>query len=201
MLENNKYPFELPALPYEYNALEPYINKETFHFHHDKHFNAYINNLNAAIEQAPECKEKTLKELLSNLDAVPENVRGAIKNNGGGVYNHDFFFTYLSPNKNQQVPEAIASAFGGADEFKKQMKEIGVKTFGSGFAWLVKTAEGEYKIISLPNQDTPLAQGMTPLLTLDVWEHAYYLQYQNLRPDFIDAWFNVINWELVEKNL
>ncbi len=201
MLENKKYPFELPALPFEYEALEPHIDKETLQFHHDKHFNTYITNLNAAIEQAPACKEKTLKELLENLDAVPENVRGAIRNNGGGVYNHDFYFRNLSTKHNQKVPAVIADAFGGADEFKKQMKDKGLKTFGSGFAWLVRDSKGEFKIISLPNQDTPFAEGLTPIITLDVWEHAYYLKYQNLRPDYIDAWFNVINWDLIEKNL
>ena len=201
MLVNNKYPFENPNLPYDYDALEPYVDESTMKFHHDKHLQAYVTNLNAALEKHPECQDKTLGELLSNLDNLPEDIKGAVRNNGGGVFNHDMFFELMSPKHNQKVPEVIAKAFGGVDQFKAELKAAAMGRFGSGFAWLVQTKEKEFKIISLPNQDTPLAEGLIPVLNLDVWEHAYYLKYQNLRASYIDNWFNVVNWEEVAKRI
>ena len=200
MIEKKKYPFELPPLPYAYNALEPYIDEATMHFHHDKHMKAYVDNLNKALESHPELQSWTLEKLLKDLNKVPEDVRTAIKNNGGGVYNHELYFDLMT-NKKLAIPDVIAKAFGGADEFKAQMKKAAVGQFGSGFAWLVKDKAGKLKIIATPNQDNPLSQGLTPILPLDVWEHAYYLKYQNLRGDYIDAWFNVVDWDKVVKLL
>ncbi len=201
MIANLCYPFSLPPLPYAYEALEPHIDKETMHYHHDKHLNTYVGNLNAALEKYPDCQTLTLEQLLSDLEALPEGLRGAVRNNGGGVYNHDLYFDMLSPETNQEVPEKIAAAFGGAEEMKKQLKAAGLGQFGSGFAWLVQDSAGELKIMALPNQDNPLSQGYFPLLPLDVWEHAYYLRYQNLRPDYIDNWFAVVNWKAVEARM
>ncbi len=201
MLRDCKYPFSLPNLSYAHDALEPYIDKQTMVFHHDKHFNAYISNLNAALEKHPQTHNLTLEEMLKDLSALPADIQKAVRNNGGGVYNHDLYFELMSAEHGQKVPQVIAEAFGGVDEFKKQLKAAAMGTFGSGFAWLVKTAENKLEIISLPNQDTPFANGQEPLLILDVWEHAYYLKYQNLRGDYIDNWFNVVNWAKVESCL
>ncbi len=200
MIEKKTYPFELPPLPYAYDALEPYIDEATMRFHHDKHMKTYVDNLNKALESHPELHKWTLEKLLKDLDKAPEDVRTAIRNNGGGVYNHELYFDLMA-NKKLDVPEVVAKAFGGVDEFKAQMKKTALGQFGSGFAWLVKDKEGKLKIIALPNQDNPLSQGLTPILPLDVWEHAYYLKYQNLRADYIDAWFNVIDWDKVVKSL
>ena len=194
MIANTTYPFEVPALPYAYDALEPYIDKETMHFHHDKHLKAYVDNLNKALEGHSEYHSWTLERLLTDLDQLPEEIRTAVRNNAGGVYNHDLYFELMSPEK-QEIPAAIAEAFGGEENFKKQMKAAALGQFGSGFAWLAADKTGALKIFALPNQDNPLSQGLRPVLGLDVWEHAYYLKYQNLRGDYIDNWFHVINWK------
>ena len=194
MLKDNRYPFKLPELLYDYDALEPYIDKETMHLHFDKHFNAYITNLNVTLESYPEYHKLTLEELLIDIESLPESIRNSVRNNGGGAFNHDLYFGLMSPKRNQEIPQQIAKSFGGVEEFKKQMKNAAMSRFGSGFAWLVKSSNNEYKIISTPNQDTPLEQHLIPVLALDVWEHAYYLKYQNLRGDYIDNWFKVVNW-------
>ena len=200
MIANKTYPFELPELPYAYDALEPYIDKETMHFHHDKHLKTYVDNLNKALEGHPEYHSWTLERLLSDLDQLPEGMRTAVRNNAGGVYNHDLYFDLMSPG-DKELPSAIADAFGSGEEFKKQMKAAALGQFGSGFAWLVADGSGKLKVIALPNQDNPLSQGLRPILGLDVWEHAYYLKYQNLRGDYIDNWFHVIDWKtLAERN-
>lgn len=193
----NKYPFELPPLPYAYEALEPYIDRDTMHYHHDKHMKTYVDNLNKALENYPEYRDWTLTDLLSKLNELPDGLRESVRNNGGGVYNHALYFDMMAPS-GQHMPDRIYSTFGSAEDFKNAMKSKALSQFGSGFAWLVKDDLGELKIISLPNQDNPLTLGLTPILPLDVWEHAYYLRYQNLRGDYIDAWFNVINWDAVE---
>ena len=201
MPEQKIYPFTLTPLLYDYDALAPYLDAETMHFHHDKHLQTYVNNLNKTLESAPAYHDWPLEKLLSNLDQLPAEIRASVRNNGGGVYNHDFYFATLAP-AGQTMPAAIAAAFGGEEQWRAQMKAAALGQFGSGFAWLVQDdAAGELKIITLPNQDTPLAAGLTPLLPLDVWEHAYYLNYQNRRADYIDAWFNVINWEAVQARL
>ncbi len=201
MLKDSKYPFELPALPYAYDALEPFIDKETLQFHHDKHFNTYVTNLNAVLEKCPAFQSMTLEEIMKNLSTAPEDVRVALRNNAGGTYNHDVYFNLMSAKHNQEIPEAVVKAFGSADEFKKQMKATALACFGSGYAWLVKAPSGELKIMAAPNQDNPFEQGLTPILALDVWEHSYYLKYQNLRGDYIDNWLSVVDWEAVAKNL
>ncbi|MDO4293654.1 MAG: superoxide dismutase [Eubacteriales bacterium] len=200
MIAQTTYPFQLPELPYAYEALEPYIDRETMHFHHDKHLKTYVDNLNKALEPYSQYHSWTLEQLLSRLSELPEGLQKAVRNNGGGVYNHDLYFDLMTPG-DQPVAEKVAEAFGGADNFKKEMKAAALGQFGSGFAWLVKDASGSLKVIALPNQDNPLSQGLTPVLPLDVWEHAYYLKYQNLRGDYIDSWFHVVNWKAVEEAL
>ena len=197
MIANTTYPFSLPALPYAYDALEPYIDQETMHYHHDKHLKAYVDNLNKALETCPDYQSWTLEQLLTRLNQLPESIRTAVRNNGGGVYNHDLYFDLMAPGE-QTVPAAVADAFGGAEEFKKKMKAAALGQFGSGFAWLAADDAGVLKILALPNQDNPLTQGLRPILCLDVWEHAYYLKYQNLRADYIDNWFRVVNWKAVK---
>ncbi len=197
MLKDCKYPFKLPNLPFAYEEIEPHFTSITFEYHHDKHFNAYISNLNNILKDYPELHDKTLEELLSNLDDLPSEIRTGVRNNGGGVFNHDLYFLLMSPHFNQKIPKQIIDTFSSEEEFKQELKKCAMGTFGSGFAWLTKTKEGELKIISLPNQDTPFMLGMKPILCLDVWEHAYYLNYQNQRGDYIDNWISVINWEFV----
>jgi Fe-Mn family superoxide dismutase len=192
-------PYEVPPLPYEYNALEPHIDEATMRLHHDKHHQAYVDKVNAALE-GTELAGSPIEEVLKNLDAVPEGKRTAVRNNGGGHYNHSLFWEWLSPDGGGEpggaLGDAIASAFGSFDDFKSKLKDAGVNQFGSGWAWLVQDGSG-LAVVSTPNQDTPLSQGKTPLLGVDVWEHAYYLKYQNRRPDYIDAWWNVVNWAKV----
>lgn len=192
--------YELPELPYAYDALEPHIDKETMNIHHTKHHNTYITNVNAALEGHDDLSSKSIEELISNLDAVPEAARTAVRNNGGGHANHSLFWKLLSPsgggNPTGALGEAINSKFGSFDEFKEKFAAAGKTRFGSGWAWLV-LSNGELEITSTPNQDSPLMEGKTPLLGLDVWEHAYYLKYQNKRPDYINAFWNVVNWEEV----
>jgi superoxide dismutase, Fe-Mn family len=194
-------PFELPSLPYPENALEPHIDARTMSIHHDKHHAAYTNNLNAALEGHPELAGKTIDELLSDLSALPEGIRTTVRNNGGGYANHNLFWEIMGPNgggePEGELAEAINNAFGGFAEFKDQFAKAGATRFGSGWAWLYVNHDGKLAVGSTPNQDTPLMDGGTPILGLDVWEHAYYLNYQNRRPDYIAAWWNVVNWSAV----
>jgi Fe-Mn family superoxide dismutase len=196
---------EVPALPYAYNALEPHIDEQTMHLHHDKHHAAYVTKLNGAIEKHPELGGKSPEELIRNLNALPEDVRGVIRNNGGGHVNHTMFWQIMGPGKGGNptgaVAEAITKTFGSFDAFKEKFEAAGVNQFGSGWAWLVKTKSGEFKITSTPNQDNPVSNGEFPVLGNDVWEHAYYLKYQNRRPDYLKAWWNVVNWDEVNKRL
>ena len=196
-------PFSLPPLPYAPDALEPHIDKMTMEIHHGKHHNAYVTNLNKALESAPELANKSIEELLANnCAAVPENIRTAVRNNGGGHINHTMFWQLMGPNAGGKptgdLAGAIDQAFGGFDQFKEKFAAAGVGRFGSGWAWLIKSANG-VEITSTPNQDSPVMEGKTPILGLDVWEHAYYLKYQNRRPDYIGAWWNVVNWNEVAK--
>lgn len=194
--------FELPNLPYAYDALEPHIDKETMNIHHTKHHNTYVTNLNAALEGNEELLAKSVEEVIANLDAVPEAARTAVRNNGGGHANHTLFWSILSPNgggaPTGELADAINSKFGSFDNFKAEFAKAATTRFGSGWAWLVVN-NGELEITSTPNQDSPLMEGKTPVLGLDVWEHAYYLNYQNRRPDYINAFWNVVNWDEVAK--
>ena len=200
MIAQTTYPFALPPLPYAYDALEPYVDEATMHFHHDKHLKTYVDNLNKALEAYPQYHTWTLETLLTKLEELPDGLRTAVRNNGGGVYNHDLFFDLMAP-AGQKMSPAVAEHFGGEEAWQKEMKAAALGQFGSGFAWLVADSSGDLHIIALPNQDNPLSQGLTPILPLDVWEHAYYLKYQNLRADYIDAWFHVNNWDGVNKRL
>ena len=196
--------FTLPALPYAHDALEPHIDMATMEIHHGKHHNAYVTNLNKALESAPELATKSLAELLANnLAIVPEGIRGPVRNNGGGHANHSLFWELMSPTgggaPSGKVGAAINTAFGSFDSFKEKFAAGGVGRFGSGWVWLVKNADGSVVITSTPNQDTPVSEGKKVVLGLDVWEHAYYLKYQNRRPDYIGAWWNVVNWKKVEE--
>ncbi|UYY97313.1 superoxide dismutase SodA [Peribacillus frigoritolerans] len=194
--------FELPQLPYAYDALEPHIDKETMNIHHTKHHNTYVTNLNNALEGNQELLSKSVEEIVANLDAVPEAVRTAVRNNGGGHANHTLFWEILSPNGGGQptgeLAEAITSKFGSFDSFKEEFAKAATTRFGSGWAWLAVN-NGELEVTSTPNQDNPLSEGKTPLLGLDVWEHAYYLNYQNRRPEYINSFWNVVNWDEVAK--
>lgn len=194
--------FTLPALPYSFDALEPHIDAHTMEIHHDKHHAGYTDKLNAALESHPELSDKSIEELLSDLDSIPEDIRLAVRNNGGGYYSHKLFWEVMSPNgggePTGELAEMINSAFGSFANFKEEFTKAASTRFGSGWAWLVKKADGGLAVTSTPNQDNPLMDGTgTPILGLDVWEHAYYLHYQNKRPDYIAAWWNVVNWEEV----
>ena len=195
--------FQLPPLPYEYNALEPHVDEQTMRIHHDRHHQAYINNVNAALEKAPELANKSVEALISDLNAVPEGIRTAVRNNGGGHYNHTLFWEIMGPNGGGQpsgdLANAINAAFGGFDQFKQQLTAAATTRFGSGWGWLSVGQGGKLQIESTPNQDSPLMEGRVPILGVDVWEHAYYLKYQNKRPDYLAAWFNTINWQNVAK--
>jgi len=194
--------FSLPALPYELGALEPHIDARTMEIHHGKHHQAYVTNLNAAVEKAPELAGKSLDDLMRGINSVPESVRTAVRNNGGGHWNHSMFWEIMGPNSggapSGAAGDAINSQFGGFDKFKEQWAAAGTGRFGSGWVWLVNDG-GKLSITSTPNQDNPLMEGKTAILGLDVWEHAYYLKYQNKRPDYIAAWWNVVNWSSVSK--
>ena len=196
-------PFTLPELPYEYAALEPHIDEVTMHLHHDKHHQAYITNLNAALEKHPEMAESSVDRLLMDLESVPEDIRMAVRNNGGGHANHTMFWESMTPGgatePTGELAEAIDKAFGGFEQFKTMFNEAGTKQFGSGWAWLVKKNDGSLAVLGTPNQDNPMSQMMVPLLGNDVWEHAYYLKYQNKRADYLAAWWNVVNWDIVSK--
>ncbi len=196
--------FELPALPYDYAALEPTISRETMTLHHDKHHAAYVTNLNAAIEKAPELAEQSVEELIQNLNDVPEGVRAAVRNNGGGHINHTMFWDLMTPDgatsPSGLLLNAINASFGSLDDFKKQFNAAGVARFGSGWVWLVKDNSGKLSIVSTPNQDNPISDGQTPILGNDVWEHSYYVDYRNLRPKYLEAWWTVVNWDKVAQN-
>ncbi len=195
--------FELPPLPYPANALEPNIDARTMEIHHDKHHNGYVTNLNKALEGHADLQGKSLEQLLASLDSVPEAIRTAVRNNGGGHANHSLFWQIMGPNKggapSGELASAINSAFGSFDSFKEKFAAAAAGRFGSGWAWLIVEPGGGLSISSTPNQDTPLMESKTPVLGLDVWEHAYYLNYQNRRPDYIAAFWNVVNWDEVAK--
>jgi Fe-Mn family superoxide dismutase len=193
---------EVPPLPYAYNALEPHIDEQTMRIHHDKHHAAYVNNLNAALEKHPDLQGKSPEDLIKNLNGVPEAIRTAVRNNGGGHVNHTMFWEIMGPGKGgaptAAIADAINSTFGSFDAFKTQMNDAGAKRFGSGWAWLVDVG-GKLAVESTANQDSPLMEGKRPIMGVDVWEHAYYLKYQNRRPDYLAAWWNVVNWDAVNK--
>ncbi len=193
--------FELPALPYAYEALEPTIDTKTMQIHHDKHHLAYVNNLNAALKDYPEYFEKSIEEIVTGLGSVPEGIRAAVRNNGGGHLNHTLFWEIMAPGgpaaPTGELAAAITAAFGDLDALKAKVNEAGTKRFGSGWAWLVTDAAGTLTVVSTANQDNPLTDGLTPILGIDVWEHAYYLNYQNRRPDYLSAWWSVVNWDVV----
>jgi Fe-Mn family superoxide dismutase len=195
--------YEVPPLPYDYSALEPYIDTQTMHLHHDKHHQAYVTNLNAAIDKAPELAKLTVEDLMKGLENVPEAVRATVRNNGGGHINHTMFWTIMAPNAGGEprgaVGDAIKSTFGDFASFKEKFNDAGLKQFGSGWAWLVRDSAGKLKIMSTPNQDNPLTQGFYPVMGNDVWEHAYYLKYQNRRADYLKEWWNVVNWPEVNQ--
>ncbi|WP_086349803.1 superoxide dismutase [Candidatus Enterococcus clewellii] len=194
--------YTLPDLPYAYDALEPYIDSETMHLHHDKHHNTYVTNLNAAIEKHPELGEKTVEELIADMDSIPEDIRTAVRNNGGGHANHTFFWGIMGPDAGGEptgeIKAAIDETFGSFDNLKEEFKTAATGRFGSGWAWLVVN-NGKLEVTSTANQDSPLMEGKTPVLGLDVWEHAYYLKYKNVRPDYISAFWNVVNWTAVNE--
>ena len=195
--------YTLPALPYAYDALEPQIDKATMEIHHSKHHQAYITNLNAALDKHPELKDKDLAELLSDLDALPADIKTAVQNNGGGHFNHSLFWETLTPASGQvptgDLAAAIDATFGSIEELKAQLDTAAKTRFGSGWAWLVLDTDKSLKVLSTANQDSPIMNGQTALVGIDVWEHAYYLNYQNRRPDYIQAWFEIINWSKVEE--
>ena len=197
--------FELPKLQYSYDALEPYIDAKTMEIHHSKHHQTYITNLNKALESYPELFEKSLEDLLANLDQIPESIRVAVRNGGGGHYNHTLFWQIIGPKSDSTPSEnmnsLIADSFESFDNFKSEFNEKATKQFGSGWGWLCQDKSGKLVTLSTPNQDTPISSGLNPVLGIDVWEHAYYLNYQNKRPDYINAFWEIINWEAVESNL
>lgn len=196
--------YELPSLSYPFNALEPHIDAKTMEIHHDKHHQAYITNANKALEGHPDLAAKPVDELLADLNKVPEAIRTVLRNNAGGHSNHTFFWKIIGPNAGGtpkgKLAEAINSTFGGFDKFKEDLEKAGLGRFGSGWAWLVINKEGKLQITSTANQDTPISEGLKPVIGVDVWEHAYYLKYQNRRPEYLKAWWNVVNWDQAEKN-
>jgi superoxide dismutase, Fe-Mn family len=193
----------LPPLPYDYSALEPYIDAQTMTLHHDKHHAAYVNNLNAAIEKHPELGNKSLEDLLRDINSVPEDVRTAVRNNGGGHMNHTMFWQIMKPKgggpPTGRVGDEIKKTFGSFEEFQKQFNDAGGKRFGSGWVWLVRSKAGKLEVLSTANQDNPIIDGHHAIMGNDVWEHAYYLKYQNRRPEYLAAWWNVVNWDEVNK--
>jgi Fe-Mn family superoxide dismutase len=197
--------YELPPLPYDYDALEPTIDEETMHLHHEKHHNTYVTNLNAALENHPDADPGDINELLANINNVPEDIRRAVRNNGGGHSNHTMFWQIMSPNGGGEpvgdLGDAINQSFGSFDDFKEQWAAAAAPgaIFGSGWCWLIAAPDGSLTIESTPNQDSPLMEGKLPVIGLDVWEHAYYLTYRNRRPEYTNAWWNVVNWEEAER--
>ncbi|CAN5542140.1 superoxide dismutase [soil metagenome] len=196
--------YELPSLPYDYDALEPIIDEETMHLHHEKHHNTYVTNLNAALEKYPDADKDSIEELLANLDRVPGEIRTAVRNNGGGHFNHSMFWQIMSPDGGSPAGElgsAIDDSFGSFDQFKEQWSAAAAPgaLFGSGWAWLIAASDGSLSIERTADQDSPLMEGKLPVIGLDCWEHAYYLKYQNRRPDYINAWWDVVNWDEAER--
>ncbi|HEU5369015.1 MAG TPA: superoxide dismutase [Ktedonobacterales bacterium] len=195
--------FELPPLPYDYTALEPYIDEQTMHLHHDKHHQAYATNLNNALQGQSQFENLAIEDLMRRINEVPENIRTAVRNNGGGHVNHSMFWQIMKPNGGGEpsgaLAQAITQAFGSFDQFKAAFNDAGTKRFGSGWAWLVQDNTGKLQVISTANQDSPLMDGHFPIMGNDVWEHAYYLKYQNRRPEYLNAWWNVLNWDEITK--
>jgi Fe-Mn family superoxide dismutase len=195
--------FELPPLPYDYNALEPYIDTQTMQIHHDKHHQAYITNVNNALQGQDQLASMSVDDLLRNINQVPDSIRTAVRNNAGGHSNHSMFWKIMKPNGGGQptgdLANAIQQAFGSFDAFKTAFNDAGTKRFGSGWAWLVLDSSGKLQVISTANQDSPLMDGLYPVMGNDVWEHAYYLKYQNRRPEYLNAWWNVVNWDEVAR--
>ena len=193
----------LPPLPYPSDALEPTIDKQTMEIHHGKHHNAYVTNLNAALEKHPELQSKSVEDLLKGINSVPEDIRTAVRNNGGGHANHSMFWKIMTPNgggePTGELSSAIQQAFGSFDAFKTAFNDAGVKRFGSGWTWLVLDRSGKLQVMSTANQDSPLTEGLYPVMGNDVWEHAYYLKYQNRRPEYLNAWWNVVNWNEITR--
>ncbi|MES1021963.1 superoxide dismutase [Gloeocapsa sp. BRSZ] len=195
--------FELSALPYNYDALEPYIDAQTMQLHHDMHHQAYVNNLNAAVEKHAQLQSKSLEDLVRELNSIPDDVRTAVRNNGGGHVNHTMFWEIMGPNSGGEptgaVGEAIQDTFGDFETFKQRFNDAGTKQFGSGWVWLVRSPDGKLEVMSTPNQDSPITQGYFPIMGNDVWEHAYYLKYQNRRAEYLKQWWNVVNWDEINK--
>jgi Fe-Mn family superoxide dismutase len=203
-LEISPLAYELPSLPYAYEALEPFIDRETLHVHHDKHHQAYLNNLIAALDKHPELKKKSPEELLIELDRVPEDIATAVRNNCGGHVHHAIYWTMMKPGGGGEPTGKIAeiiAEFGGFEAFKSKFNDAGLKHFGSGWVWLVRAPAGKYEIITTPNQDSPLTRGFYPILVNDVWEHAYYLKYQNRRAEYLQAFWNVVNWDEINRRI
>ncbi|HXY03214.1 MAG TPA: superoxide dismutase [Terriglobales bacterium] len=196
---------ELPPLPYDYSALEPTIDTQTMKLHHDMHHAAYVKNLNAALEKYPNLQSKKVEELLRDLNAVPEDIRTTVRNNGGGHMNHSMFWKIMKPKGGGEpsghIAEIISKSFGSIKDFQAKFNDAGAKQFGSGWAWLVGKSNGEFQVISTANQDNPISQGLFPIMGNDVWEHAYYLKYQNRRPEYLAAWWNVVNWDEINRRL
>jgi Fe-Mn family superoxide dismutase len=195
---------ELPALPYDFAALEPYIDAQTMQLHHDKHHGAYVTNLNAALDKHPEWKDRTLEELMRNVNSLPEDIRTTVRNNGGGHVNHSMFWKIMKPSGGGAPSGEIArviDTFGGFEAFKEKFNDNGLKRFGSGWTWLVRGRSGQFELLSTPNQDSPFMDGNFPVMGNDVWEHAYYLKYQNRRGDYLKAWWNVVNWDEINRRL
>ena len=197
------HPFKLPDLPYAFNALEPHIDAKTMEIHHDKHHAAYTNKLNEALEKHAPLQSKSIEELLRSIDTIPEDIRGAVRNNGGGYANHALFWEIMSPNGGGEpggaLGDAIKQKFGSFQDFRAKVSNAGATQFGSGWAWLVVDGSGNLDVYSTANQDSPYMKGHTPILGVDVWEHAYYLKYQNRRPDYLEAWWNTVNWDEIAK--
>lgn len=195
--------YQLPELPYGYGDLDPLIDEQTMHLHHDKHHATYISNLNAALAKSPETVDRPLFDLMRDLESVPEEIRTAVRNNGGGHLNHTLYWQWLSPDQDQEIPSGlvkeISQTFGSVDHFKKEFINAGLTRFGSGWAWLVLNEQHQLQVVSTANQDNPLSEGLMPILGVDVWEHAYYLNYQNRRPDYLGAFWHLINWEFVDQ--
>jgi len=196
--------FEVPPLPYAYNALEPHIDEQTMHLHHDKHHQAYVDNLNKALEKHADWQKKSVDDILRNINSIPEDVRTAVRNNGGGHSNHSMFWKIMKPQGGGEPHGKIADVIkelGGLAAFQEKFNDAGVKRFGSGWAWLVRSKAGKFEIVSTANQDSPLMDGNFPIMGNDVWEHAYYLKYQNRRAEYLKAWWNVVNWDEINKRL
>ncbi len=203
-MENNNYPFVNTPLPYDYDALEPFIDEKTMYLHHDRHLQTYIDNLNAVLEKYPELQKLSLEQLIKISGRLPKQLQTAVRNNAGGVYNHRFFFSGLtnpaSKEPHGRLAQAINQCFNDFDQFESEFKKAALSVFGSGYAWLVYSRH-RLRVVTTPNQNTPIEQGLCPILNIDVWEHAYYLKHYNKRADYVDDWFNIINWDKAEQNL